>query len=251
MERERQNSVGVSWVPARSTTTSTGGRSPAPNSSVGSTPSNRPSHMGNPATMEGIVHPALSDSEQRRKIAEPGRQRDQSLPQRHQDEILRQRAREAQRLMERERQNSVGVPFDSWGLHPPAGPTATSASSCSATPNSSLGSTQPGHPSRIGNLITPSSSTFPSTVSSTTRNAPLAGVRAGDLRKPSASKSEGEQARRAEERARQQWEHFGREDERLESGRQAKVPFPRSHSISRKPHETVDTTHAQRLPRLK
>ena len=251
MERERQNSVGVSWVAARSTTTSTGSRSPAPNSSVGSTPSNRPSHMGNPATMEGIGHPALSDSEQRRKIAEPGRQHDQSQPQRHQDEIPRQRIREVQRLMERDRQNSVGVPFDSWGLHPPAGPTVTSASSRSATPNSSFGSTQSTRPSRIGNSNTHSSSS-PSTVFSTSRKAPLAGTRAGDLRIPSASKlEEGERGRRAEERVRQQREHFGREDEQLEGGRQAKVPFPRSHSISRKPQEIVDTTHAQRLPRMK
>ena len=202
---------------ARSTTTSTGGRSPAPNSSVGSTPSNRPSHR--------IVHSALSDSEQHRKFAEPGRQRDQSQSQRHLDAIPRQRPRPAQRLIEHERQDSIGVPFDSLGLHLPTG---SAASSRSATPNSSFGSMQSTHPSHKGNLNIPSLSTSPSTALPTTRKAPPAGIGA------------------------QRRERFEQEEERLESERQAKVPFPRrSHSTSRKPQEIVDTTHAQRLPRLK
>jgi hypothetical protein len=226
MERERQNSVGVSWdLPvARSTTTFTGGRT-APNSSVGSTPPNRPSHIGNPATIEGIVHSALSDSELHRKIAEPGRQRDQSQPQWHLDAIPRQRPRQAQRLIESERQNSMGVPLDSRGLHPPA---SSAASSRSATPNSFSGSMQSTRPSHIGNLNTPSLSTSPSTTFSTTRKAPPADIGA------------------------QRREHFEQGEKRLEIERQAKVPFPRrSHSTSRKPQEIVDTTHAQRLPRLK
>ena len=211
MERERLNSVGVSWdLPvARSTTTSPGRRSPATNSSIGSTP----------------LYSALSDSEQHRKIAEAGRQRDQSQPQRHLDAIPRQRPRQAQRLIERERQDSMGVPFNSWGLHPPAG---SAASSRSATPNSFSGSMQSTRPSHIGNLHTPSLSTSPSTTFSTTRKALPAGIGA------------------------QRREHLEKGEERLESERQAKVPFPRrSHSTSRKAQEIVDTTHAQRLPRLK
>jgi hypothetical protein len=183
--------------------------------------------------------------EQRRKADEKNRQRDEQRhhQQQHHDEVHRQRAREEQqrefqrreaqyyqRTLERERQNSMGAPIESWATpHRPGSTTGSTTgsagdrSSASSTFSSSAGSTWSSRPTSMSSShTTNTSSSIP--FSTTPKPSPPSGVRPGGPgTSPHTPKlDEAEWARRAEERARIQQEQFKREQVRLESERQAK-----------------------------